>query len=61
MGKEVTPEDKLLAGLAAFCKENGYEIVIPEGEGEIDFVNLNFKKRSMYVGALDIDSNLTEE
>ena len=63
MAKEITPEEKLLAGLAAFCKENGYEIVIPDDkdEEEIDFVNLNFKKRSMYVGSLDIDSNLTIE
>lgn len=51
-----TPEDELLEYLGLFCKVNGYEIVIPnKDEEEIDFVNLNFRTRQMYVGEMGID------
>lgn len=51
-----TPEDKLLAYLGLFCKVNGYKIIIPDrDEEEIDFVNLNFRTKEMYVGEMGID------
>lgn len=51
----MTPEEKIIYTITTWCADNGYEILIPQDDQEIDFVNLNFRSKQMLVGEMGID------
>lgn len=55
--------EKLFQYLLDWSADNGFNIIIPNemhDDKVIDFININLKKRTVYLGDLDIEESLTD-
>jgi len=50
------PEEQIIKTIAKWAMDNGFEIIVPKDEAEIDFVNVNFRSKQIYVGNMNIDN-----
>lgn len=56
--KKVNPMDELLKFISNWGAENKFKFILPkDGEKNIDFININFKTKTIFVDEI----NITEE
>jgi hypothetical protein len=53
--------EEIFENIIKFARDNDYDIVISDNneEGDIDFININIKKKTVYMGELDVTDDLT--